>query len=144
MLAAATMHSLILQLIFGAIYRHFRSGHALLPHIGMSLVVLVLALIAGFTLASPPIRRSIVGPRVATLGFGLAIIVAIQFFLGWIALMTGSDPKPASFTRAVLRTLHHSNGALLLAFSAAAFVWGRRLGRVPAGPPAVPTVAPAS
>jgi len=84
-LCTATLHVALLQLLLGAVYRHFRTNHALWPHIGLAVVALLLAVLAGFTLASPPIRRSLVGPRVAVLGFALATVATLQFFLGWIA-----------------------------------------------------------
>lgn len=134
-LCTATLHSALLQLVFGATYRHFRSSHALLPHIALSLVVLILAVIAGFTLSSAPIRRSLVGPRVAMIGIGLAVVATIQFLLGWIALgAAGRDATAATIVQAAIRTTHHSNGALMLALAGAAFVWGKRLGRRTAAP----------
>jgi cytochrome c oxidase assembly protein subunit 15 len=139
-LCSATLHAALLQLIFGATYRHLRSGHALLAHIGLSLVVLIFAILAGFTLASPPIRRSLVGPRVAMIGIALASVATIQFLLGWIALgVAGRDRTAETILQAVLRTIHHSNGALMLALAAAAFVWGRRLSRGAAPAPAAPS-----
>ena len=132
LLCTATLHASLLQLVFGAMYRHMRSNHALFAHIGLAVIVLVLAVIAGFPLASPPIRRSLVGPRVAMIGIALAVVATIQFLLGWIAFgAAGEAPTAATISQAAIRTLHHSNGALYLALAGAAFVWAKRLARPP-------------
>jgi cytochrome c oxidase assembly protein subunit 15 len=128
----AALHALIIQLIFGAIYRHFRGTHALWTHIGFSVVVTILAILAGSMLTSEPVRRTLVGRRVAVIGICLAAAGAIQFLLGWLAFaFAGRDPDPQSIAQALIRTTHQANGAILLAFATAAFVWGKRLGRAP-------------
>ncbi|MCX5689723.1 MAG: COX15/CtaA family protein, partial [Planctomycetota bacterium] len=47
-ISAAAMHSTILQMVFGAMYRHVRSVHALWTHAGFSLLVVIFASLAGF------------------------------------------------------------------------------------------------
>lgn len=131
LLCTAAMHTLILQLIFGAIYRHFRGNHALWTHIGFSVIVSVLAIVAGFTLASESVRRTLGGRVVANIGLAMGCAVGLQFFLGWLAFaFAGREPSAADMLQAVIRTAHQANGALLMAVATAAFVWGKRLGRV--------------
>jgi hypothetical protein len=126
----AAMHSLILQLILGAIYRHFRGGHALLSHIGWSVVATTLAILAGFTLTSEPVQRTLVGRRASVIGLSFAVAGLLQFLLGWLAFaFAGHRPDAISLTEALIRTSHQANGAVLLALATAAFVWARRLAR---------------
>jgi cytochrome c oxidase assembly protein subunit 15 len=129
-LCTLTMHSLILQLILGAWYRHFHSKHVLYTHIAFSIVVLIGATLAGFTLGGEKARQNIVGSTIGKLGLALSTVAMIQFLLGWITFAyVGTTPDTASIPQALIRTAHQANGAILLALAAACFVWGRRLGR---------------
>jgi cytochrome c oxidase assembly protein subunit 15 len=130
-LCTGATHALILQLVMGAWFRHFRLNHPLWTHMGLSLVVFVLVLLAGFTLMSPALRASPVGRRTAPLGAGMVACVFVQFLLGWATYIWGSPAQltPATVGEALLRTAHQANGALLLGLTASAFVWGKRLGR---------------
>lgn len=142
-LCTLTLHALILQLILGAWYRHFHSKHVLYTHIAFSVIVLIAASLAGFTLAGEKARQNIVGTTIGKLGLALAIIATWQFLLGWITFAyVGTTPDPASIPQALIRTAHQANGAILLALAAACFVWGRRLGRATLSP-AVPIPATA-
>lgn len=126
--STALLHSLILQLIFGAMYRHLRADHALWAHIGFSFVVTVLALGSGFMLTS--IEGSIRG-MLSKFGWGLVGVVILQFMLGWTAFLIGSKSHAAeSIGEAMVRTTHQANGALLLALATAGFVWARQVNRV--------------
>lgn len=133
--AAAAMHTTILQMVFGAMYRHLQSSHALWSHIGLSLVVVVLAALAGFTAirqrenvregfdASGAIKR-----RIAKAGTLLVGVVLVQFLLGWVVFgVSRHDIRTDSPGLAVLRTLHQANGALLLATCTVLMVLSRRL-----------------
>ncbi len=126
----AALHTLLLQLAFGALYRHLRGNHALWTHIGFSIVVVIIAAIAGFTLMSEPVRRTIVGRTVASIGLALATLATVQFLLGWATFALGGRlAVPESIGEALFRTVHQANGAVLIAVAAGAFVWGKRLGR---------------
>lgn len=126
--STALLHSLILQLIFGAMYRHLRSDHALYSHIGFSIIVVVFALAAGFSFTSDPVRRLPAGRSLSLLGKALVTVVAIQFILGWATFgFGGSGHQAASHGQALIRTAHQANGAVLLALATATFIWGRRL-----------------
>ncbi|HVU64303.1 MAG TPA: COX15/CtaA family protein [Phycisphaerales bacterium] len=129
-LTTGTLHSLILQLLLGAAYRHFRHIHILWTHILVALVVVIIAMIAGFTLTSEPLRRSSAGRVVRAIGIALAGFAIFQFMLGWLAfLVAGRDLKAQSIQDALVRTIHQADGAILLAIAVAAFVWGRKLWR---------------
>lgn len=126
--ATAAMHTLIVQLIFGAIYRHFRGNHALWSHAGFSIVVVVTTIMAAFATFAPAAKTVL--PRVlGTLAKAAIAIVAAQFLLGWMAFFMGggNGPRAEHAMGAILRTLHQANGAALLAVVAGLFFFGRRL-----------------
>lgn len=128
LMATALMHTLILQLIFGAMYRHLRSPHALWSHVAFSFVVMLIAIGAGFMFTS---LTGKLGQKLSRLGWGLVGVVLIQFALGWTAFLIGSkDHKAGSIVEALVRTTHQANGALLLALATAGFVWARQVWRV--------------
>ena len=133
--ATALVHTTLIQVVFGAIFRHTGGTHALYTHIVISLAVLVLALMAGFkagTLPRPSDRR--------TTGHAVVALVTIQFVLGWVALIVAppsidrtvpannalSTITPTPGWKAALRTAHQANGALLLAASCALLAHTRR------------------
>lgn len=126
--ANAALHTTILQLIMGAVYRHGRHMHVLWTHIALSFVVLFLALLAasaaqGVRPSDGPSRRTI-----ARLGGLVGGCVVLQFALGWVAfLFTNSGPQAASVGEGLLRTSHQANGALLIAAMAGLAVWSRVL-----------------
>ncbi len=131
--ATALLHTLILQLVFGALTRHFRKGdHALWTHAGFSIVVVVIATIVGFSaLALPKSSTSRVIVTLRRVGVALVVVTILQFLLGWVAFVVrGSDIKADTTWEALIRTAHQANGALLLAATALAFVWSRWLWRV--------------
>ena len=141
-LCTLTLHSLLLQLFLGAWYRHFHSKHVLYTHIAFSILVLIAATIAGFTLSSEKARQNIVGPVTARLGLALAIVACLQFLLGWVAFgVAGLHPDPTSIAQAITRTAHQANGGILIALAAACYIWGRRLGRAGS---AAPNTSPAT
>lgn len=133
--AAAAMHSTILQMIFGAMYRHLQSAHALWSHIGLSLVVVVLATLSGF-LAIRQRENVLEGHdpsgalkrRIAAAGTLLVGVVLCQFLLGWAVFgFSRHDIRTDAPGLAVLRTLHQANGALMLATCTVLMVLSRRL-----------------
>lgn len=138
--ANAALHTTLLQLIMGAVYRHVRHMHVLWTHIALSFVVVVLALLAasaaqGVRPSDEPARRSL-----ARLGGLVGGCVVLQFALGWMAfLFANSGPQAASVGEGLLRTAHQANGALLIASLAGLAVWSRAI--APKGTATVPPAA---
>lgn len=123
------------------------SGPALYGHMGFSIVVVILAAIVGFALmgqGSGPSAESDApgearGARVCgRLGRLLFVAIILQFALGWVAfaLVTGgerrvvptadqlADAASVPAATALVTFAHQANGALLLATTSAAIVWG--------------------
>jgi cytochrome c oxidase assembly protein subunit 15 len=129
-LATALLHTLILQLLLGAMARHFRTtNHALWLHAAFSIIVVGEAMSVGF---AARVLTGSGGGVVALRRTGLALIVVslLQFALGWAAfLVRGQDIKAETIHEALIRTAHQANGALVLAATALAFVWARWLWR---------------
>lgn len=130
-LATAAMHSLLLQLVLGAWYRHFPSPHVLWTHVVFSVVVSIAAMLAGFAAggirgedAAHPAARG-----ASRLGVAVGVVVAFQFILGWIAFMARGDTNSVEPVRALLRTAHQANGALLIGLTAGLFVLVRGIHR---------------
>lgn len=122
--STALLHTLILQLAFGALYRHLRSDHALLAHIAFSFVVAIFGMMGGMLLTSVGGR---IGAVTSRIGLGLVACVILQVVLGWVALIAGTKSHEAgSVMEAIVRTTHQANGALLLVLAASGFVWARR------------------
>ncbi len=120
------LHGSIFQLLLGAIYRHLRHQHVLYTHIAFSIVVLVMAMLAGAaasaTQGDARLARMLRRCGVWMMGVGIA-----QFALGWVVfLIGGSDAAASGPLQAVLRTAHQANGACLLGLAVATFVWGKR------------------
>ncbi len=137
----ALVIALFVQLVMGALYRHLGQKHALWTHVVFSLVVVGLAVACAMWM----IRRKNEARVYKTVGHGLLHSVGFQFILGWVALlfvMTGAN-KPAIVMpdqlagadaittevalKALVRTIHQANGALLLALAVLAVVWPRRM-----------------
>lgn len=140
--ATAAMHTTLLQLVFGAVYRHTRSAHALWTHMGFSVFVVIFVLLAAFAargLRTPdtPVQRF-----VRASGAFAAGCVALQFLLGWLAFfLGGAGLEPTSITEVLIRTAHQANGALLLAITTIMMLWARAL--APKGDHVSAGVAPA-
>lgn len=116
---------LVVQLVLGAVLRHTQTG--LLVHISMAALVLGVVLAAGVRawglhgLEEPVLRR-----------FGLALLIlgGLQLILGVAALavvVSQGEETAISGTRALVRTAHQVNGALLLGTGMALALWVRRL-----------------
>ncbi|QOI99553.1 MAG: COX15/CtaA family protein [Phycisphaeraceae bacterium] len=151
-LATALLHTTLLQLVFGAMYRHLGSPHALYSHIAVALVVLLLGVLAGGRFASRPNPgRTAAGFVAVGSGRAVLVVVSLQFVLGLAALMAappssfkappkadeiramaeaGAEAPPA--WKPLVRTAHQANGALLLAVATTMVVFGRRLSASPA------------
>lgn len=148
--ATGATHVLILQLILGALYRHMTAAdsaapganHVLYTHAAFSLVVVIFAAVAGFMLRAMGERIGDLHRPLVPLGTGLVAVLAVQFFLGWAALIVlilgdGKSPivSPAEastvstppLAQTLLTTAHQANGAVLVGCTAAAFTWARRL-----------------
>ncbi len=131
------LHATLLQLLLGAIYRHLRESHALWTHAGFSLIVLIVALAAGFMLINRRTELPALTRTLSRLGKTLVGVVVLQFLLGWAAFsMTGKDHQSGDLAETLVRTAHQANGALLLATATLAFTWTRRLLRATAPTPA--------
>jgi cytochrome c oxidase assembly protein subunit 15 len=137
-LSTGALHSTFLQMIFGAMYRHTRSAHALWSHAGFAIVVMVLTIISGFlSLRQRKLSLenvSAAGPSTAvqrtlgTAGTWQLVTVSIQFILGWVIFAVGGTALTAANPgEALLRTLHQANGALLVAVTTVVVVLSRRI-----------------
>lgn len=142
-LGAFTLVAVIVQLVFGAMYRHMGSPHALYSHIGWSFVVLVLVILTG-SLCMKAGKGDRAGRPLRLAGVFMHAIVAWQFVLGWLALWQvppseKSRPIPTAdqlasahqidALEAVITTAHQASGALVLAASTLGLVWARRLSK---------------
>lgn len=125
------LHSSILQLIFGAVYRHYRDKHSLFSHIGLSIVVLTLSLAAAFAALSVKGEHGGLGKIIRRCGIALLTFVSLQFLLGWATFSMGGKALAAdSPAQALIRTIHQADGGILLAVVSVGFVWTKRLLRV--------------
>ncbi len=141
--ATAATHTTILQLAFGAMYRHFGTFHVLMAHLAFSLVVIVFAIMTAagaMGLERPPTALAKRGPILAK---ALIAVVSLQVLLGVTALFSvlGSerDGVPTSEQLAqdapaaqvpmhemLVATAHQANGAILLALVTMSLVWSKR------------------
>jgi len=131
--ATAAMHTLLLQLVFGAMYRHLRSAHVLWTHAGFAFLVLVAALVAGFAACAfaPAFAGHASVKSLRRTGGWLVGVVGLQFALGWAAFMSrGQGVDAASAAAALVRTSHQANGALLLGVTTVVFMMARRASRL--------------
>ncbi|MBK8231719.1 MAG: COX15/CtaA family protein [Candidatus Eisenbacteria bacterium] len=122
-LSAWFVSALIVQLVFGAILRHFSYGT--LIHILMACVVFALGLVTALRAHASDhpdsLLRRLGGALLAVLTLQLTLGIAA---LGVTALAGGADPPPAY--EVVVTTAHQATGAFLLALSVAHLVWVRR------------------
>lgn len=122
--------ALVLQLFLGACYRHFATppldgapkpvppAWAMHGHLTFSVVVLIVALVAGLRAKT---RREQGVPMVPTLGRTVNALVGIQMTLGIVAFVTTLLRKTTSIPiwELVPTSAHQANGALLLAAATA-------------------------
>lgn len=152
-MSTGALHALWPQLIFGAMYRHAGSTHALYTHMVFAFVVTTLALVSGMiaisdtqaasnaaspepssTSASSPAPNSTARLWLARLGYAVILCVAFQFLLGWAAFVTHSGREAATIGEALVRTAHQANGAALLGLTTALALLARQAWRA-AGKP---------
>lgn len=139
--AALAVGALLFQLALAATYRHFGSGHALMTHVGFSLIALTFTVILAFNLMK--IDKESGGSRLfRRLGMFLLHGVSLQMILGILALvirpseigedrvvmydeLEGAGGVPA--LPVLLATFHQALGASLLACSILATAWTFRV-----------------
>ena len=143
-LCMLALFSLLIQLVFGALTRHMHSSHAMMSHMGFSFVVMSLVIIAG-ALGIRTGKAGESGRSLRVLGIMMHAIVTWQFALGFATLgLVWSSEKPELPTSdtlqsagaiepipALIATMHHVSGAVLLATTACAFAWTLRLAQRP-------------
>ncbi len=135
---------LLIQLVFGALTRHMHSSHAMMSHMGFAFIVVAIVLIAG-SLCIRASKADESGRAIKPLGIAMHAIVVWQFALGFAVLgLVWTDDAPDLPTSetltqaapiepipALVATMHHVSGALLLALTACALAWAIRLARRP-------------
>ncbi len=148
-MATGALHALWIQLVLGAMYRHFHTPHALWSHAAFSLVIMMMVTGAGF--AGGKVARSLAGGllpaklTVSRVSVAMLVIVMLQFALGWAALgavmsSKAKDVLPPSpenldtvaqvpWWEAAITTAHQANGALVLVTTTLGCVWAKRLWR---------------
>lgn len=136
LLATAALHSSILQLLLGAMYRHLRSTHVLWTHIAFAFIVAAFGLMVGLVANSMHAKEddmrtapmSALSTVARRLGSWVVVCVALQFTLGWAAfLFAGRGIQAETNIQALLRTAHQANGAAMFALLTAMFLVARRL-----------------
>lgn len=133
--ATGALHTTYLQLLFGAMYRHTKSMHALWTHAGFSLFVVVLTVLWSMLSRKRPenpeqLPSGVLVAKQALSKAGLIqiVVVFLQFLLGWVIFGLGTQElTTSSVGYALLRTTHQANGALLLAITTFAVVFARRI-----------------
>lgn len=161
-LAVVLIGLLVIQLVLGALVRHFtwalalpimRYGLGLTPaqlksygtwalhlHITVAVIVVLAALAVG--VRSWGLYRT--RPVLRRLGLGLLILTGVQLALGVAALVVTGDDAEDHRPKAIdvaITTAHQVIGAALLALATLLLVWNYRLLRVPPEPaPATPPV----
>jgi len=128
-LQPALVAVLVVQLVLGALQRHFAEG--LIVHITLAAVVTTAAVAVGVRAWAlyPGL------PLLARLGRALVIVVSLQVVLGIAALAatggvaTTGNPRVLDVT---LTTAHQACGAILLATTVLLTAWTRRLAAPPA------------
>ena len=134
-LSAALVVILLMQLISGAMYRHYQipvlDGPPTYPkwamhlHLTWAAVALISTLMVGMRAMSiPKFLRPI--PQ---LGHGILMLVGIQvaFGIGALVLVITRKTAEIPISEVVFTSLHQSTGALLLATSVMIAAWWRRL-----------------
>lgn len=135
--AATLLVLLLVQLVFGAWFRHLfvppigesPGRHALYGHITLAAVIMVLALLAGFR--AKAFARDAALPIVPGLGRMLHMTVGLQIVLGIAALVVDILRRGTAIPawEVAVTTAHHAVGAILFAMSALLVLWSWRLVR---------------
>ena len=139
--AALAIGALTVQLLMAVIYRHFGSGHALMTHIGFSVITLSMTVILAFNLMK--IDKASGGSRMfKRMGMFLLHGVSLQMVLGILSLifrpggggeervimhdqLEGAEAVPVA--PVLFATAHQALGASLLACSILATAWTFRV-----------------
>lgn len=141
--ATLAMHSLILQLLLGAAYRHFsrdgvRFPHILYTHAAFAFVVTFAAFMAAAVVwglrdakTGDPLKPGSLLNRAAQ---WTAASVVVQFLLGWFAFgFGGAQAEADGVLQALVRTIHQANGAVVIGAVTALFVAARAAHRASRG-----------
>ncbi len=134
-LSGALVTILLLQLISGALYRHYQipvlDGPPTYPkwamhmHLTWAVIAFVATLLVGLrAMALPKTLRPL--PQ---LGHGILMLVGLQvaFGIGALVLVITRKNAEIPITEVVFTSLHQATGALLLATSVMIAAWWRRL-----------------
>lgn len=139
--AAFAIGTLLIQLTLAAMYRHLGSGHALMTHVGFSLIALTFTVILAFNLMKID-KESGGAPLFKRMGIFLLHGVSLQMILGILALVIRPseigdervvmydelEGAPEVRALAVLfATAHQALGASILACSILAYAWTLRV-----------------
>jgi len=123
-LSAILIGVVFVQLVLGAVQRHLVQG--LLVHITLAVLVLSVGLAA--TLRAWGLYSEI--PVLPRLGRSVLALLLLQVVLGVVALAAiagGPEVAASGGWRALARTVHQANGALLLAGAVMLRLWVGRL-----------------
>ncbi|MCH8269826.1 MAG: COX15/CtaA family protein [Planctomycetes bacterium] len=150
-MTAIWLGCVLLQLVFGAMYRHLSAsdqelagvGHILMSHIGFSFVVLILAVVTGSMLRGKSGENESIPQARIRVGKSMIHVVGLQFILGWAAFFfsrnRGTPPtadelsaEQVPLVETLVTMAHQLNGAFVLALATLAFgMWivSRRAGQ---------------
>lgn len=143
-LAVVTLLLIAAQIGLGAVLRHFSGRHAAYTHAVLGVAILGVAahLFVRIKRHDPP------KPSLRSAARWVEVLAGLQILLGLVAFAAlwpfDGMPRPVTFYQAVFRTLHQTNGAVLLAASVVAALRAfRHLGPATArGPIASPSTSP--
>jgi len=140
-ISAIWLGCVLLQLVFGAMYRHLSAsdeeiagvGHILMSHIGLSFVVLVLAIVTGSMLRGRKGENQSIPKARIRVGKAMVHIVGLQFLLGWAAFFVsqnhGTPPtadelaaEQVPLVETLVTMAHQLNGAFVLVIATLAVV----------------------
>lgn len=113
-LAVVGTAAIFIQLVFGAVYRHFGGSHALIAHLLWAIVVvLIIGWIAMWIIGLPSHFRFLI-----SMGRHLVILMVVQLFLGAAAFfMTRGDKAASGLVAWLIPSAHVAVGALILVCS---------------------------
>jgi cytochrome c oxidase assembly protein subunit 15 len=128
-LTAIFVGLVVVQLVLGAIYRHF--SHGLHLHLTLAAVVIVVGLITGTR------AMGLYGelPLFRKLGMSLIHLLGLQLLLGigsLIAMAIAAGASPPPLYEVIVTTAHQGTGALILGCGVLLLVWERRFIVAPA------------
>ena len=140
-LAVAAVVCVVLQLVLGALSRHFGVGHATWAHAAFAFVVATLAALCGVVVRSAD-EHSTAGRTLLRSGTWLVALVLAQFALGFVVLwqVTQTEAQraiptadqlqtaaPFDLFEAAMTTMHQTIGAAILAVVVLTAFWTMRL-----------------